>query len=271
MSSKKQYFGLFFLLLLAGGTATAQETRHPRGAYVRLGLGYAPIIGAPRFSAQIDPLLSLPKNDNNTVFYEVQWQSRRHWGVLFQFSFINISANIRKAFTEQLQQDFPNDYILEEIKDVPEPYLHGDSPVQGLLGGSWAFDAGKWSLQPRVLFGGTTFYPLAAEVALKRRDSNQLSTLSVKPADATIEGNVSAFTFGFGALGQWHLWRRWSIYGMAQWTTFNPNLLYSYRLVNQVDGSETLQTFGSENARFAHVVQAGAGLTFRITRKPASR
>ena len=270
MSSTKQFFGLFLLLLLAAAPATAQETRHPRGIYFRLGLGGAPVIGAPRFSAQIDPLLSLPKN-NNLVFYEVQWQSRRHWGVIFQYSYINMSANIRKVFTEQLQRDFPNDYILEAIKDVPEYEQHGDSPVQGMIGGSWAFDAGKWSVQPRILFGGTTFYPLTADVALKRRDSNQLSTLSIKPTNAPEDGNFTAFTFGFGALGQWHLWRRWSIFGTAQWTTFKPDVLYSYRLVNQVDGSEGIQTFGSGNTRLAHVIQAGAGLTFRLSRKPVSQ
>ena len=89
MSSKKQYFGLLFLyLFMAADAATAQETRHPRGAYARLGLGYAPVISAPRFSTLIDPLLSLP-DDNNSVLYEVQWQSRRHWGFFFQFSFIH--------------------------------------------------------------------------------------------------------------------------------------------------------------------------------------
>ncbi|HOY08209.1 MAG TPA: hypothetical protein PLO67_22530 [Saprospiraceae bacterium] len=267
MSSKKQYFGLLFLyLFMAADAATAQETRHPRGAYARLGLGYAPVISAPRFSTLIDPLLSLP-DDNNSVLYEVQWQSRRHWGFFFQFSFINISASIRKTFTEQLERDFPNDYVLEEIKDVPEPYSHGESPVQGLIGGSYAFDAGKWSLQPRIMFGGTTFNPLSVDVALKRRNSNQLSILSVKPTNTLEDGSVSAFTFGLGTLVQWHLWRRWSIFGMAEWTTFKPDLLYSYRLVNQVDGSETIQTFGSSDTRFAHVIHAGAGLTFRITRK----
>lgn len=267
MNSIKQYFSLLFLyLLLAGSTATGQETFHPRGVYVRLGLGYAPIVSVPKLSAQIDPLLSL-RDDNNAVLYEVQWQSKRHWGIIFQYSLIRMSANIRKEFTDQLQRDFPNDYVLEQIQDVPEPYGQGKNPVQGLWGGSYAFDAGKWSFQPRFLFGGTTFYPLAADVALKRRNSNQLSTLLIKPTNAQEEGTVTAFTFGLGALVQWRLWRRWSIYGMTEWTTFKPDLLYSYQMINQVDGSETIQTFGSGSTQFAHVIQAGAGLTFRITRK----
>lgn len=272
MSREKRHFiPVFLCLLLGAGAVTGQVSAHPKGIYVRFGLGYAPMVSIPRFNAFIDPLLSLQAS-NNSILYEVQWQSKRHFGVVFQYCFITLSASIRRSFTDQLQREFPNDYIIEYIEGLPSPYQNGKNPVQGLLGCSYAFDADKWSLQPRLLLGGTTFYPRDAEVALKQQSSNQLSILTLKPNNNTLEnGSVSRFTFGFGALGQWNFWRRWSIFSIAEWTMFKPDLLYSYLLVNQVDGSETIRTYGSGSTQWVHTLHVGAGLTFRITRKPRSR
>lgn len=247
-------------------TLTGQEISHPPGIYVRLGLSYAPMLHVPRYSALIDPLFSLQPG-NNAFFYEVEWQSRWRFGILFQYSFINPDNSPRRPFTEQLLREFPNDYGDVYIEGVPLPYQRDENPVQGLLGCSYIFNAGKWSIQPRVFFGGVTFHPLSSEVALKRQNSNQLSVLELKPLHVTQDGHVTRFTFGFGTTGQWNFWRRWSLFGLVQWTTFKPDIVYSYRLVNQIDESETIQTYDSGAAQRVHMIQLGTGLTFRITRR----
>lgn len=261
---------LLCLFLIEVGAANGQESFYPKGLYVRLGATYTPVISPLKFSPVIDPLISLP-TQNVSVAYEIQWQIGRRFGIVFQYNYVNIATDIRGNFMEQLQREFPDDYVTFRLGDLSSQMRHGQGPTQGFLGCSYAFDAGKWSLQPRILAGGTTFFPLGATVALKRRDSNQLSTLTLKPNQTPEFGSVSTFTFGLGTLVQRHLWRRWSLFGTAEWTTFKPDLLYYYTLENQVDGSTVTKTFGSSRAHLVHMIHAGAGLTFRITRKRGSR
>ena len=251
--------------LFGGAVATGQEIKHPRGFYIRAELVYIHLF-SPRYSPLIDPLTSI-QPDNNAVGLEMQWQSRRRWGVFFQYTFIHSLNSVRKTFREQLQQVFPYDYISEDIKGIPEPYQSSEGPLQGLLGVSYAFDRGKWNVQPRLFLGGSSFFPLSADVALKRVGTNQLSKLSFKPVNAEQDGSTSAFTFGAGAMAQWHFWRRWSLYGSLQYSTSRWNLQYSYQMADQVTGVEDIQLYESDK-RWLHNVRAGAGLTLRLTRQP---
>ncbi len=256
---------VLWCLLLTGVGVSAQES-FSRGVYIRLGAAYTPVISTPTLSPLIDPLLSLPSS-NVSVGYEIQWQINRRFGLVFQYNFTNIATDVRGNFTEQVQREFPDDYVTMRLGDLSSQMKHGPGPVQGLLGCSYAFDVGKWSLQPRLLAGGTAFFPLSAYVSLKRRDSNQLNTLTLKPNNGPEVEEISVFTLGAGALIQRHLWRRWSFFGTAEWTTFKPDLLYTYRLVNQINGAEEVQTFGSGNTHLVHMLHLGAGLAFRIGRR----
>ena len=254
------------LCCLALGTkAVGQETMFPKGWYVRLGAGYSPVFNAPQFNAPINPLASLPRH-NVSVPYEVQWQMKNRFGLIFQYRHVNITANIRADFTERMKGLFPYDYVTIDLPGVYDEFNHGEDAAQAFLALSYAMNTGKWSLQPRLMLGGTTYYPLPAEIVLKRRDSNHLSLLTLQPNDVDEEsGAAASLTVGLGTLLQRHLWRRWSIFGIAEWTVFKPNLTYAYSVEDQVNGA--IQTQNLTSDEWVQMLHLGGGLTFRITRK----
>lgn len=232
---------------------------------MRLGAAYSPVLNAPRFNAPIDPLASLPRH-NLSVPFELQWQMKNRFGLVFQFRHINISANIRADFTERMNGSFLyNYYATIDFPGVYDEFNHGEDATQAFFSLSYAMNAGKWSLQPRLMLGGTTFYPLAADIVLKRRDSNELSLLTLQPDNTDESGAATSLTFGLGTLLERHLWRRWSLFGIAEWTAFKPNLTYTYSLENQITGAIQTQDLSSDE--LVQMLHLGAGLTFRISRK----
>ena len=250
--------------LALGTNAAGQETMFTKGLYVRLGAGYSPVFNAPQFSAPIDPLASLPRH-NVSVPYEVQWQMKNRFGLVFQFRHVNISANIRADFTERMNGLFPYNYATIDFPGVYDEVNHGEDAAQAFFYLSYAMNAGKWSLQPRLMLVCTTFYPLAADIVLKRQDSNELSLLTLQPNNTDESGAAASLTFGLGTLLQRHLWRRWSIFGIAEWTAFKPDLAYTYSIENQITGAIQTQTLTSDE--LVQMLHLGGGLTFRISRK----
>ncbi len=246
-------------------TATGQETAFPKGFYFRLGVAYSPVFNAPSLSALADPLVSLPRH-NVSIPFEFQWQMKSRFGLVFQYRPVNIDANIRAAVANQVARLFPDDYATINLPGVYPEFNNGDDASQALIALSYAMEVGKWAIQPRLLLGGTTYFPLTAEVALKRRDSNQLNLLTLQPNDVDAEtGDAASLTFGLGALLQRHLWRRWSIFGLAEWTAFKPELTYTYSIENQIDNTINTQILSSNQV--VQMLHLGGGLTFRISRK----
>lgn len=246
-------------------TATAQETAFPKGFYFRLGVAYSPILNAPSLSALADPLVSLPRH-NVSIPFEFQWQMKSRFGLVFQYRPVNIDANIRAAVSNEVALQFPNDYVTVNLPGFYPEFNNGDDASQALIALSYAMEAGKWAIQPRLMLGGITYYPLTAEIGLKRRDSNQLNVLTLQPNLTDPEtGVATSLTLGLGALFQRHLWRRWSAFGIAEWTAFKSDLSYTYSIENQIDNTINTQILASN--QIVQMLHVGGGLTFRISRK----
>lgn len=253
-------------MALAVTDLNAQQSPFSRGLYVRIGAAYSPFVATPHLSYLIDPLLSLPAH-NASVSYEMQWQTKRGLGFVFQLNYVNSNEDARATFTQIIQQQFPGYYVDAHFAGLLPTEPNGTALEQGLIGCSYNFTIGEWALQPRIMIGGSTFYPLPVQVSLKQQDSNQLITLTLTPENQPEESYVSAFTVAAGGLIQRHIWKRLSVFGNVEWASFNPGLLYHYRLVNEATGKEeVLHTYGSGDRKLAHMLHLGAGVTFRITR-----
>lgn len=177
-------------MLTASGAVTGQVSSHPKGIYIRFGLGYAPMVSVPGFNTFINPLLSLQAS-NNSIIYEVQWQSKRHFGAVFQYRFITLSASIPQIFYRSIATGIwlTSRTIFTSLNTSKAfPYQNGKNPVQALLGCSYAFDIGKWG-RSRLLLSSLFFFAgCKMAVALKHQSSNQLSILTLKPNNNMPEG-----------------------------------------------------------------------------------
>ncbi len=259
------WIAALFCCIWVFNTAAAQETAFPKGFYFRLGVAYSPVLNAPGISALADPLVALPRH-NVSIPFEFQWQMKSRFGLVFQYRPVNIDANIRSAVGHEVARQFPNDFAAVYLPGVYEGLNNGDDASQAFITLSYALEAGKWAIQPRLMLGGTTYYPLTAEITLKRRDSNQLNVLTLEPILADPDTGASTIiTFGLGALAQRHLWRRWSVFYIAEWTACKPDLSYTYALENQIDNSTNTQILSSNQV--VQMLHLGGGLTFRISRK----
>ena len=255
------FIPVLLCFLLVGTNTHAQFSRF----YMRLGAGYSPMLNTPAINPITDPLISMPRH-NAALSYELQWQINRRFGVVFQFRNIYISRNIRTDVAEQVRLANPYDFTTVNLPGIYYDATSDQDANQALVAVSYALELGKWSLQPRLMLGGTTYYPLEAEISIKRRDSNQLDIIHLLPVFTSEEGrSMSAVTLGAGALVQRPLWRRWSVFGLAEWSAFKPELTYTFSIENQVDGG--IQTQYLYTNPLVQVLHLGGGLAFGFGRK----
>lgn len=207
-----------------------------------------------------NPLTGLPGR-NLALSYEIAWQSGGPLGIGFLHRRLRALPAGDRDFAKQLAHRFPDDFSTVYPTNLISK--RNAQVRQTFFIVSYAVGRRKLSLQPRLMLGATRFGPQGAEVALKRRDSNQLSILRLK--SKIISGVLSKSTFGAGFLAEWSFWRRWSLFGMADVTRFKYNLTYTYYLENQIDKAVTVEELAGD--KFVYPLQAGAGISFRLSKK----
>lgn len=244
--------------------AGAQEQAIPPAVFIRTGIGWGPVFNAPGWDDLVDPLVMLPANSRSMSF-ELDGPVGRHLSLIFQFSFMDISPDVRAEMMARLRRQFPDDFVkldLYSLKEDEEKLVK--KPIRGFVGCSYRMDYGKWSLQPRVLVGAMTIYPIRAEVVLKRPDSNQLSTLTMIPDTGKKKGTASAFTLGAGAVLQRQIWGRLHAYVSAEFMALRSPVGYTYSLENQVDDLVVERTFGIDKAPLLFPAQFHGGLALQF-------
>lgn len=248
---------------LSGLRVQGQETAFPRGLYLRLGFGAGAALNQPAVSPLVDPLILI--NSHAFIPYELQWQVNSHIGIAFQFRFFPTSPDVDVKVREQAEMLFPGRFVTTTLYSGFAPNASTDI-TQINLAISYAFGSGKWQWQPRIMIGGTNFPALTANIALKEQDSNQLDALTLQPYGSYPNGTASNLSSGAGLLVQRDLWRRWSIFGLGEWTAFKSDISYMYSIENQINHSISTQILDG-GKRVTSLLYVGAGLTFRLTRK----
>lgn len=259
MSRHYFIFPLLFCFLLMSRPAKSQDTLSRAGFYLRFDAAFTRIPTMSGLGPLATQLSGLPER-NLALSYEIAWQTDQ-LGVGFLYRRVNALPTSQPDFARRLALQFPDDFATIHTNGI---YPKRDKWMsQTFFTLFYALEAGRWSFQPRLLLGGTRYAPKSVEVALKRHNSNQLSVLQMR--SNALENVLGKTTLGAGLLIERPIWRRWSLFGTAEWTRFKSRLKYTYSLEDQVDHSFATQEFAG--GKFVHFLHIGGGISFRISKK----
>lgn len=260
-------YGIVVVLLLMHQHLSAQEPVFGKGIYLRFGAGVASFYHANKREPLVAPLYALPRGKFSTTF-EIQAPLGKRLGLLFQFGSVHVRDNVRTTWADALQAEFPGAYITTDFPLLSSNEDYSPFPIRGMIGGAYLLEHQKWSIQLRALIGAFTWYPQTAYAVIKQPDSNALSTLTIAAYTDNYNANqgIANFAGSLGILAHRTIWRRWGVYGKAEWTVCRPSFTFDYVLENQIDGSRTARTYGTGHQRMIHELQAQVGISFQLAR-----
>lgn len=260
-------YGIASVLLLFQFEVSAQSPVFGKGIYLRFGAGSASFYHADKSEPLVAPLYALPRLNVSTSF-EIQASLGKRVALLFQFGSVHVRSKVRDTWANAVQAAFPNTYITTDFPLLFPDQEYGRYPLRGMIGGAYLMEYQRWSVQLRALIGGFTAYPNTAYAVIKQPDSNALSTLSIslQADNYDADQGVAAFVGSLGLLAHRTIWRRWGVYGKAEWTAFRSPFTFDYVLENQVDGSRTTRTYGDTHLRMIHALEAHVGISFQLAR-----